>query len=319
MILQVKQFFPASWFSPIGALKKRTQIESRGLPDLRNGRFITLTLDRSRFASPELGYEAGNTKLRKMAHKLRKAWGHFDYGAKMEFHPECPDWVHWHLVVPIYEKIDLDLLRSAWGLGRVNCKRIRQSDLDYVFKYAAKGLDDLPQWAANRQRLRFWSTSQNFYLNPASCRKPTKAVPPALTEKREVVCSTLGERLIKSRGAGLLVLDTGAGQPVRWKVQFSSWLAVLTTVAQNLAMRRVGCHVAEHTITATNRKDTLWLLMKTLTRDQLQTLPPSCKAILSKSRGSFSSRPTLSPENPKLEMITTWLKPLSSAGASLSW
>lgn len=308
MILTFTRFEPASWFSAIGALKKRTMIQRRGLPDLKNGRFITLTLDRSRFASPEIGYERGNDRLRRMACACRKQWGFFEYGAKMEFHPENPDWVHWHLVVPIYHPIDLNFLRSAWGLGRIDVRRIRQSDLDYIWKYTAKDVDALPQWAADRERLRVWSTSKNFYTSPAAPRKKSTAVPPAETIKRRM--TTLGERLMKSARSGLFHVQSEEHGDFRWKVSDIQFAEILAIVGAHKLLGQHDCQLSERKITAESRKDVTWLLIQ---MQQIQKLPQCLARILWISREwSFNQRKSLPARAPK---VTTTILPrlLSSA------
>lgn len=201
---------PANFITPIGAYKKQKLIEAKGMPDLKNGRFITLTLDRELCGDPETGYETGKRHLRQFIYELRKALGVTEEDCphcwKLEFHED--GWAHWHLLFLYRQKLPYSLVDAAWRLGRTETQRVNANRLDYLFKYVTKGGEKLPQYILDRKQVRFWQTSKNFHTlrSPG----PVKASPRLKDEDSEKVTSdlntekgetrkefTLGERLIR--------------------------------------------------------------------------------------------------------------------------
>ena len=215
-----------SWFTEPGARIKRRRLERAGLPDFANWRFITLTLA-GRQVSPLEGYRNGKARIRRFLARLRQAVGRkFLWCWKLEFHHDDDGYPHWHLLIeyklPIPEAMLLELERW-WGLGRVNVRRVKRKDIDYAFKYVAKGADGVPEWIARyRGPLRVFQASEGFYQR----RKPRKA------ERKEprfcLVKFDLRARLEQDLRKGLLIREDWRGQrmvrAVKLRMTFGAWL-----------------------------------------------------------------------------------------------
>lgn len=140
--IHVRSYSAPNWFSSVGVLKKRRQIEGRGLPSFKNWRFITLTLNRDLFDSPLEGYLAGKDKIRRFLNAARKEnlWStSARWCWKMEFQRD--GWAHWHLLVDRTAKFteaQLTRIGELWALGRTNVERVQENDFLYTFKYAFK-------------------------------------------------------------------------------------------------------------------------------------------------------------------------------------
>jgi len=169
---------PPSWFTARGAMAKRRQMESRGLPSFKGWLFVTLTLDRddeTGYACAETGYKDGKEKLRKFIYSLRKTYGYEikRYCWKLEFHKPDADgriYPHWHLLLDCKQFMKKEEAEKAWGLGHTHSLRVRtdrnleQKKFGYVFKYAAKCIEHLPEYILDSdKRLRAWQTSPDFY------------------------------------------------------------------------------------------------------------------------------------------------------------
>jgi hypothetical protein len=199
-----------SWFTESGARIKRRRLERAGLPDFTNWRFITLTLA-GRQVSPLEAYRHGKARIRRFLARLRLALGRkFLWCWKLEFHHDDDGYPHWHLLIeyklPIPEAM-LSELENWWGLGRVNVRRVKRSDIHYVFKYVAKGADSVPEWVARyRGTLRVFQASKGFYQQ----RKARKA---ARKEPRScLVRFDLRTKLEQDLRKGLLVRVNWRGE-----------------------------------------------------------------------------------------------------------
>ena len=158
----------ANWFSPEGASRKLSQFERRGIPSLRNWRFITLTVDPKQFTCSRSAYEYIKPRLRFFIRKLvrylrlhnpRYAW-------KLEF--QANGFPHWHIAINHLSKICPCRLNNLWGFGRTNVKRIETESLRYLFKYMSKELHSgVPDWFLQLARPRVFQTS-NFFPKVAS-------------------------------------------------------------------------------------------------------------------------------------------------------
>lgn len=198
---------PANFITPLGAWKKRKQIEKKGLPNFRNARFITLTVDHDMAEhNPEIAYNTGKRYLRQFMYELRILLGVTEEQCphcwKLEFHAN--GWPHWHLIFLYRKKLPYELVDAAWRLGRTETQRISKNDFGYLFKYVTKGGADLPGYILNRKSVRFWQTSKHFH--PRTTEMPQaspRQAPPKValeTEKRDKKKylrreSTLGERV----------------------------------------------------------------------------------------------------------------------------
>lgn len=194
-----------NWHSAEGVELKRAQIRKKGVPDMRNWRLITLTMDQGRFDGPEEAYLKGKDNLRRFLNSLRDLLGvkSARWCWKLEF--QRNGWPHWHLAFDYRTKLtetELKTIEVIWGLGITNVKRIQNGSFEYLFKYVTKesfaGDDDelLPDWFLDYlkeresdgkpvtfHRVRFWQTSKGFYTGdnlqaarekkePATCRVP---------------------------------------------------------------------------------------------------------------------------------------------------
>lgn len=153
------------WWTAEGARIKARRLQRAGLPDFKNWRFVTLTMA-TRSLSPLAAYLHGKDRLRRFLARFRKAIGRrFVWCWKLEFHDD--GYAHWHLLIQYEERLPLEILSDLedwWGLGRVNVRRVNGRDIRYVFKYVAKGPEDVPEWVAHfKGRLRVFQASQGFY------------------------------------------------------------------------------------------------------------------------------------------------------------
>jgi len=194
---------PANFITPIGAYKKRKEIEAKGLPGLKNSRFITLTLNRDQMGDAQTGYETGKRQLRQFMYELRKSLGVTEAECphcwKLEFHQD--GWAHWHILFLYRKSLPFALVDAAWRLGRTETQRVSKNDLDYLFKYVTKGGETLPLYITELKQVRFWQTSKHFHTlrttaKPKASPRQSESIDSATTEKGKVRKeSTLGERV----------------------------------------------------------------------------------------------------------------------------
>lgn len=165
--IELHAYASESWFTAEGARIKAKRLHQAGIPDLTNWRFITLTLA-IRHLPPVEAYNKGKNRIRRFLARFREAIGRpFLWCWKLEFHHDDDGYPHWHLLIDYSERIPAEMLRdleSWWNLGRVNVRRVSRKDMQYVFKYVSKGLDDLPDWVARHKgRLRVFQACHGFY------------------------------------------------------------------------------------------------------------------------------------------------------------
>lgn len=198
----IKNTQPANWITPQGVWKKQKEIEPR-MPNIRFARFVTLTIDQSKYLDAEHAFEVGRRHLRQFFYDLDKGLGNAErtpYCWKLEFQEN--GWPHWHIILLYFKKLPLDLLNKCWGKGRTDVEMIRDTDFKYLFKYAAKGVGDLPQFILDTKQVRFFQTSKGF-LTPKDTASPRlnnteKEIIEELREMMEAYQrkeSTLGERI----------------------------------------------------------------------------------------------------------------------------
>lgn len=211
-----------SWFNEYGAARKRRRLERKGIPCMRDWRFTTLTIaDRS--LSPHDAYLKGKDRLRRFLAQVRELVGHqFRWFWKLEFHHD--GYPHWHLAWEHTAKLtegELTALGDCWGLGRVNTKRIRGDEMQYLFKYAAKSATSasgdlclgVPEWVLHAKKLiRVVQASRGFYLTPPPPRQ-SKAPTGAVRKVR-----SLAEREERAKSMALIVRynrETGLPEKIR--------------------------------------------------------------------------------------------------------
>jgi hypothetical protein len=203
---------------------------------MSNWRFVTLTVA-TRSLTREEAYHLGKDRMRRFLARFRQAIGReFKWCWKLEFHED--GYAHWHVCIQYTKKIpeeQLEQMQNWWGLGRVHVTRVVQRELYYVFKYVAKGPDDLPEWVHHHKgRLRVFQTSKDFFLR-ARRKRVTKKEPRSC-----LLPLTLGQRIEWDSHKALLRETTTQGEVrvsvVKLRMKFSE--LHLARIHQSVAIRR---------------------------------------------------------------------------------
>lgn len=136
--VEIRKYYAANWWSVSGVAANLKRILRKGIPNLKDWRFITLTIDPKMFDTEVQGYLAGRENMRRFIFKLRKALNvpAAKWAWKFEF--QSNGQAHWHIYFEYKTKIDGALLNKLWGLGRTNVKRCDAKSIHYAFKYAFK-------------------------------------------------------------------------------------------------------------------------------------------------------------------------------------
>lgn len=119
------------------------QIESKGLPDMTNWRFITLTIDPKIYPDPCAVYVEATKHLRRFRSRLAKLLDVDPSGVKWAWKLEFQrnGYPHWHLLYEYKDKLtyeELQLLDELWKFGSTNVKRVEDETFYYLFKYMLK-------------------------------------------------------------------------------------------------------------------------------------------------------------------------------------
>jgi hypothetical protein len=185
-VITLYPYAPPSFFTVLGSLSAVRALKRRGFPtNLRNWRFITLTIDRAQYPDPSEAYEVSKRHLRQFLYELRETYGIRRWCWKLEFHRADDHghvYPHWHLLLDYKRPIPVDVITRAWGKGRTEVKGVLDQGFDYMFKYVAKSVENLPDWILSRTRVRLFQTSRGFFESPAgsaACVEELPAVPPA--------------------------------------------------------------------------------------------------------------------------------------------
>jgi hypothetical protein len=206
-MIRLSPYVVPHFFTPLGSWYKMVHIERKGFPkNLRNWRFVTLTLDRAEYPDPEQAYEVGKRHLRQFIYLLRKKYAISRWCWKMELHrpdAEGRKWPHWHLLVDYKRPISTNDIRDLWGKGRTEIKAIRDEGFKYLFKYVSKTVSDLPDWITDRKHLRLFQTSKNFFPASGQQKNETEEASPrpsasdlgANTQNEKLRQLSIGERL----------------------------------------------------------------------------------------------------------------------------
>ena len=220
----LKPFVARSWFHPVGVLKVLNRIWDR-LPDVNGRLFITFTIDPKLFADEASAFNHSRAHLRRVFHQLRQGVRHegrtyridAPYCVKVEFHET--GWVHYHVIFLTRRFVPAELLLELWDFGRINVKRITNSDFHYLLKYVTKS-GDLPDWVKSRKRLRVFQTSRGF-LRPLP--DPAAAAPDDADESAEPksprASYTISQRLERWSRTAVLIRD-GKVRTVLFQVPF---------------------------------------------------------------------------------------------------
>jgi len=221
---ELHPYYSEGWWTAEGARLKARRLQQAGLPNFTHWRFITLTVA-LRGISPTEAYKCGKDRIRRFLARVRKAIGRrFRWCWKLEFHED--GYAHWHLLLEYLDRIPPEMLAELetwWGLGRINVRCVRGSDIRYVFKYVAKGPEDVPDWVANhRGRIRVFQASPGFYTKRAP-RLAKRAAPMSC-----LVRVDLFTRLSWDRRKALLVTVDHRGnrrvQAVKLRTTFNALL-----------------------------------------------------------------------------------------------
>ena len=233
---ELHPYYSESWFTQEGARLKLRRLQRAGLPDFKDWRFITLT-NENRRGHPREAYEKGKDRIRRFLLRVRKALGYeFRWCWKLEFHED--GFAHWHLLLEYTKRIPPEMLEELgrwWGLGRVNVRRVKRRDIFYVFKYVAKGVEDVPEWVANHKgRLRVFQASRGFYTNREK-REAKRSEPKLCLVRVDLVTRQLWD----ARRALLVTVDRQEQRRVRVVKLRTTFNALLVTRAhESLRLRR---------------------------------------------------------------------------------
>ncbi|RYD43249.1 MAG: hypothetical protein EOP85_10365 [Verrucomicrobiaceae bacterium] len=153
-VIHVRRYQKPSWLTSHGVNRKRKMIEAKGLPNMTNWRFITLTVDRTKFPDPLQAYLHGADRLRRFmeAGRKLKLWkSDTKWAWKFEFQGD--GFPHWHFFIGSrfkYTRKQLEQVKEIWGMGRTEVQRIEDSKFGYGFKYAFKPVSmESEEWEAD--------------------------------------------------------------------------------------------------------------------------------------------------------------------------
>lgn len=202
------QFYRETWFTVEGARLKKRRLDARGIPSLKNWRFLTLTIE-DRTCSPLTAYLRGKDRLRRFTAEWRECLGReIRWFWKLELHED--GYPHWHMLLDYLSKIPrefMDVVNSWWGLGRVNIKRVSAKSFVYLFKYVCKGGETVPDWVLDYPgQIRCTQASSNFF---------TKKTPRRATMGEPKLCLlpiTLRRNFLWDQSKGLLTQHTETGK-----------------------------------------------------------------------------------------------------------
>lgn len=255
--MELRPYAPPSFLSPQGAFAKRRQLERKGFPTkLRGWRFVTLTIDREDYASGAEAFEAGRRHLRQFIYELRDTYDIDRWCWKLEFH--APDehgevYPHWHLLIDHKARIDKDHVRGAWRLGRTNIKAVKGETIEYLFKYATKDINQLPDWLLEKNMVRFFQTSPGFFPEKISANgepankgkkpSPRRVIEGPDDETKIGRSATIGERINKwsQLVVSRTVLDTGEVRHALYRNFEESWGLFLGALAQLKLSCGISC------------------------------------------------------------------------------
>lgn len=245
-MIELYPYFPATFLTPQGAARRMRQLRKRFPENLRNWRFVTLTIDPSKYSDQEQAYEVGSRRIRQFMYLLKKAgYNWHSYCWKLEF--QASGRAHWHLLVEYKRVIPAELITKLWGLGRTDIEGVLDSRLGYVFKYVAKGLDDVPDWVAMRTRIRLFQASKGFYSADDRSAKESAPSPRQGIETTDADtendvpysdAETIGERLRRWSLSVISRSDSHDGQHKRHRVHVlapgCTWGSLLHATARGM-------------------------------------------------------------------------------------
>lgn len=271
--MELRPYAPPTFWLPQGARAKKRQLERKGFPDCSGWRFVTLTIDREAYPDPCLAWMICKRHLRQFVYLLRKKYGIRRWCWKMEFHESDEDgrvYPHWHLLLDYKVPIDKDDILKLWGKGRTEIKQVRNQDFQYLFKYCAKSVEEIPDWIANRTCVRLFQTSRGFFPaqdsaddvaetegSEASPRLGEEDQTDPATKNGWINDETIGERLerwsryVVSRS----ISPDGSVRHNVYEMQCASWGRLLVSVSLIKLRSGIACsdlQITENCITTTS-------------------------------------------------------------------
>lgn len=188
-MITIRPYCPASFWTKAGAARLYRRFVSWGLPNLRNWRVITLTIDRNEYPDAEEAYELGKLYVSDFRSAFKAMYPHEEQFTKFELHePDKEDgqvYPHWHLLLDWNRQVDFVAVADMWRMGRVKVQRVEDEGYDYLFKYVSKSVQDLPEWLKKRRVVRAWSASKGFFLHRARPVKANEEVDDSLESDNE--------------------------------------------------------------------------------------------------------------------------------------
>ncbi len=176
-MITVRPYCPVSFWTKAGAARLYRRFVTWGLPDLRNWRMITLTIDRNEYPDAEAAYELGKLYVSDFRTAFKATYPHEQQFTKFELHEADKEggqvYPHWHLLLDWKRQVDFVAVAAMWRMGRVKVQRVEDDGYDYLFKYVSKSIDDLPDWLKKRRVVRAWSASKGFFLHRVRSVKTT--------------------------------------------------------------------------------------------------------------------------------------------------
>ena len=124
----------------------------------------------------------------------------------MEFHDDDEGWPHFHIIWKTKRFVPCDLIEKLWGLGRINVKRITNSEFNYILKYVCKS-GRIPTWSKEDPQIRIFQSSKGFLL-PLDKKKPVSKPTTRLLQRT----SNIRQRLNKWKNQGLVISHDHIGQ-----------------------------------------------------------------------------------------------------------
>lgn len=227
--IQVMPYRAKSYLCEGGGRLVHKDMVRRGMPtDFTGWLFVTLTLDRELFDhDPEAGYLAGKDRMRRFFEYLKRHGYEFPRWVwKLEFHPESPDWTHWHLLLDSRRFIPWELIKRAWALGAVDVDRIENAGHgeaigQYEFKYVFKEGMGPPKWLLKYKRIRFIQTKGIFEKQEKPKEEDIERKLDRLEEEyahgidNRSESPTIGQRMQGWKSRITAVYDTQDGKQVR--------------------------------------------------------------------------------------------------------
>lgn len=173
-------------------------------------RLLTLTIDRSKFASGADAHEY--IESNQLIKRLLRLFGFKKALKVLAFHPKDPEWPHWHVLVDIADCgswVDIKRLwrlwRDEWGVGGcdLQLKRKFQSGeraVSYALGYLQHQSGDIPVWVLRRTRApRAFETYGELRQAVREARREAESVEEAIEATDECLVEPDGAECEGSR------------------------------------------------------------------------------------------------------------------------